>query len=551
MQAQQQQPGQPPGQRPPPSPQQRSKAFLWAIGGLVLGVPLLICMLSSLQPNVPGSDPVGQTIGAVFAMGFMGCLALACYFLLPRLIAYLRRLYSPSTAHGSARFAVASELADYAVPPRPPAHRLLLGWHQGEVMSLSERHQEQHVMIVGPTGRGKSTGIIIPGLLCEQGSRSLFVLDLKGELVRIAAGAIALNHEVWLFSPTQPGRSVVYNPLQFITSQEDAQTFARIWIANTGESRDPFWDRSAELVIVAALLHLRDTEPGAPLSRLADLLATSFKHLQAILVNSRSLRARNLAGPLFEDLAMNDRLAVSILTGLKSRFFLLQDAPIRAVTGSPAAGGQQIDFPTLLHDPKPKALFFSAPASEAIRLKPLVSLMVTQMMTAAIREAEQHGGQLPRPLACYLDDLPAAGHLTNFEQHLAMLRSRRVALLFAIQNFSQLDDIYGRNRRPTILANANTHIVLPGTGQEEAEFYSRRLGNATVFSRGDSVHLAEHWTSSFHWRETARPLLTADEIRRLPEYQMLVVAEARPAFVVHNVRYWQQPGLQPRISLPY
>ncbi|MBO0780853.1 MAG: TraM recognition domain-containing protein [Ktedonobacteraceae bacterium] len=48
------------------------------------------------------------------------------------------------------------------------------------------------------------------------------------------------------------------------------------------------------------------------------------------------------------------------------------------------------------------------------------------------------------------------------------LRTRRVALIHAVQNFAQLDDIYGRARHPTIVMNANTHIVLLGTGQEEA-----------------------------------------------------------------------------------
>ncbi|WP_220197554.1 TraM recognition domain-containing protein [Ktedonospora formicarum] len=48
------------------------------------------------------------------------------------------------------------------------------------------------------------------------------------------------------------------------------------------------------------------------------------------------------------------------------------------------------------------------------------------------------------------------------------LRTCRVALIHAAQNFAQLDDIYGRARHPTIVTNANTHIVLLGTGQEEA-----------------------------------------------------------------------------------
>jgi type IV secretion system protein VirD4 len=458
-----------------------------------------------------------------------------------------------TTAHGSARFAYLQELAEYAAPPAPPNHRLLLGLYGQQLMSLSERQQEQHVMIIGPTGRGKSSGIIIPGLLCELGTRSLFILDLKEELFRITAGAVAQEHDLWLFAPGQPGQSMIYNPLKLINSQEDAQRLARTWIVNTGESKEEFWDRSAELLIVATVLHLRDVEPDAPLSRLADLLGMSFKQLQATLVNSKSRQARSLAGPLLDDLSLNEWLAIGIMTGLKSRFFLLRDPAIRAITGRPGAGQQEIDFTSLLTDPRPKALYFSAPASEAQRLKPLISVMVAQMMSTAIREAEQHAGQLLRPLACYLDDLPAAGRIIDFEQHIATLRSRRVALIFALQNFSQLDEIYGCNRRPTIVSNANTHIVLSGTGQEEADFYSRRLGDMTAIARNSSVHLSPDFRISNSWsrQETRRSLMTPDEIRRMPERNMLIVAESTPAFVTWNARYWEQPGLINRANLPY
>lgn len=47
------------------------------------------------------------------------------------------------------------------------------------------------------------------------------------------------------------------------------------------------------------------------------------------------------------------------------------------------------------------------------------------------------------------------------------MRTRRVALIHAVQNFAQLDDIYGRARHPTIVTNANTHIV-SDSGREKA-----------------------------------------------------------------------------------
>jgi type IV secretion system protein VirD4 len=467
---------------------------------------------------------------------------------------FVARIGKRSTAsHGSARFAYLQELGEYSAPPAPPNHKLILGLYGQQLMSLSQRQQEQHVLIVGPTGRGKSSGIIIPGLLCEQGTRSLFVLDLKEELLKVTGGAVAQEHDIWLFAPAQPNRSMVYNPLRFINSQEEAQRFARLWITNTGESREEFWDRTAELLIVATILHLREVEPDAPFARLADVLGMSFKQLQTLLINSRSRQARSLAEPLLDDLSLNERLAIGILTGLKSRFFLLRDPIIRAATGRPGAGQQEIDFLTLLRDPRPRALFFSSPASEAQRLKPLVSVMIAQLMSAAIREAEQHGGQLLRPLTFYLDDLPAAGRIVDFEQYIATLRSRRIALIFAIQNFSQLDEVYGRARRPTIITNANTHVVLSGTGQEEADFYSRRLGDMTAIARNSSVHLSPDFRISNSWsrQETRRPLMTPDEIRRMPERDMLIVAESTPAFVTWNARYWEQPNLVGRANLPY
>ena len=52
----------------------------------------------------------------------------------------------------------------------------------------------------------------------------------------------------------------------------------------------------AQLLLTAAVLHLVDTEPDAPFSRLADLLSgTAFDQIQSILTNSKSKRARDIA----------------------------------------------------------------------------------------------------------------------------------------------------------------------------------------------------------------------------------------------------------------
>src|SRR5205807_1761593 len=88
-----------------------------------------------------------------------------------------------------------------------PEARLVLGTSHGKEISLSEKQQESNVIAVAPIGAGKTARIVIPNLLEEPGSRSLLISDVKGELVRLTAGAVSRYHEVWVFAPHKPGES--------------------------------------------------------------------------------------------------------------------------------------------------------------------------------------------------------------------------------------------------------------------------------------------------------------------------------------------------------
>lgn len=176
----------------------------------------------------------------------------------------------------------------------PAPSSLLLGRYKGKTIALNEETLENHVLMVAPTGAGKTSRVILPGLLMEEGHRSLFVIDPKQELVKKSAGYIAKHHEVWIFAPNDAARSHSYNPLAYITNLDDARDFAMSWIQNTGESKEPFWDRAAELLITATVLHLRTCEPDAPFSRLADIFSMPFEDLKALLTRSDNQTTRKI-----------------------------------------------------------------------------------------------------------------------------------------------------------------------------------------------------------------------------------------------------------------
>lgn len=475
--------------------------------------------------------------------------------------------HRPRRTHGSARHAQGREVGRYRTPRtfpklqlRVPAlslvplgqvlqsvvgagqreARLYLGKYRGRDISLSERQQYEHVLLTAPTGAGKSSRFIVPNLLREMGVRSLFIADLKNELHPITSGWLSQGMQIRIFAPLQKN-SQGYNPLVHIKSVEDAQDFAEVWVSNTGTGgKDAnYWENNARLLISATVLHLLATEKAPPLSRLADLITNqSFDDLRDMFNKSRSREARYLARQFVESMQKNERLIGSIMTEIGNRFQLLASPNARRITAV-----NHIDFHEMIQIPT--AFFLCIPRSEIRRYRPLMACLVQQMFT----DWERQG---TNGIACYLDEFANLGYLPGFADFVATARSLKVGLFMAIQNFAQLTERYGKNDAETIKANAVSHLLLPGAGLEETQFYSSRLGDTTVPTytvnrRGTGM--AQELT--FSEGETRRRLMTPDELRTMPEDQMLLLDARSSPLLLRTIPYFKDKRLAQRANLPY
>ena len=114
-----------------------------------------------------------------------------------------------------------------------------------------------------------------------------------------------------------------------------------------------------------------------------------------------------------------------------------------------------------------------------------------------------------------------------------------------LQSLSQLEARYGRANAQTILTNCATKMALAGLDVETAEYFSRSLGPATVTDPRRSR--TRPWLSVFPrtlhdtTQEHGRPLLTPDEVRRLPQDEMLVLTGNRLPMRVTKCRYDRAP----------
>jgi type IV secretion system protein VirD4 len=424
----------------------------------------------------------------------------------------------------------------------------VIGSYRGRVIALKEKEQEEHTLLTASTGGGKSTLEIIPNLLRETGSRSLFIADLKNELYRLTAGTLAKQHNIWWFTPLRPEISHGYNPLAHIHNAMDANMFADCWVKNTGESDDPFWTNCARYLICSIVLHLRATEPDAPLSRLADFIASkSFEEIKDLLTESPSAEAKRKAANFLANMAHNERLIGSIMTDIGNRFQLFDSDNVRAVTSI-----NEIDFNAMVD--RPTALYLSIPRSEVPIYRPLMACFTMQMFRAwEQRAASSPNGSLPRGIACYMDEFANIGHIPGYAHFISTARYLRVSLLMVLQNFSQLDAAYGADDAETIRANANTHLLLPGAGLRECQYYSERIGNTTVptWTRskkpGAWTGLADTWTQS----EAQRRLLTPEEIRTMPPRSVLLLRSTLPPMMLTATPYYEDRKLSQLANIPY
>jgi type IV secretion system protein VirD4 len=480
--------------------------------------------------------------------GRMVLIAIGSLFVLAVLFDMSRHLIKPrirKDTYGTAHFATPQEIKALLTSPNDTTRLLIGSYGRWRSVGLTYRQQESHVLLCAPTGKGKTSSIILPGLLREDGMRNLVINDVKGELVSKTLGALQQHYTCCLFSPTRVTESHRYNPLCHVHSMEDAEDLARCIVENTGTSAEPFWDNAARLLLTATILHLHTSEPQAPLSRITDLLCgMGLDEIVQEMMKSPSQLARDVAVSFMASLSNNPKLAGSILADMASRLFLLRNPSIVTVTSS-----DEFDFENMME--KPTAIFLCIPASDSQRLKWLSAAFFMQLMAFLTKRAEHSSDRrLPRPMAFYLDEFANIGVIPHFLQHISLVRSAGIAFLLATQNFGQLHATYGNEGLETILANTNTHVMFSGCGQVETDYYSRRIGQTTV----PSVSLSHQHTLDLDPKATESmtscPLIYPDQLRTMKADHLVVLSENLPPVRVKAKPYFKEAHLKKLVNLP-
>src|SRR5258708_18147331 len=200
------------------------------------------------------------------------------------------------------------------------------------------------------------------------------------------------------------------------------------------------------------------------------------------------------------------------------------------------------------------ALSLSLPYPEVDQHCPLLACFTTQIFRAWSEHVNSGGiRSLPRGVACYMDEFANLGYIPGYPRFVSIARYLRVSLIMVTQDFDQLDELYGKSGAANIQVNAKTHLLLPGAGDRECEFYSRRIGDTTVRTWSRTSQGAYWWGTedTSTQREARRRLLNPDELRTMKPRSMLVLRGDLGPMIVKTRPYYADRSQAHLANLPY
>ena len=455
----------------------------------------------------------------------------------------LRSAKQHEGVHGTAHWADEQEIRAAGLLPAPGkkgAGVYVGGWTNPKTGALHYlRHDgPEHIAAIAPTRSGKGVALVIPTCLSWPGS--MVLNDMKNELFNLTAGwrAGEGGNTVIRFDPAAEGGSVAFNPLEEIrlgTLNEvgDAQNLVNIIVDPEGKGLADHWAKTSHAFLTGLVLH--EMHKAVAQGRSACLYDIAFaisdpsrdidELYKEMLENAADpdnhydLKGVHptVAGAARDMINRPDNERGSVLSTAMSYLGLYRDPLVRRNTS-------RSDFKVmdLMNAEKPVSLYLIVRAEDKDRMKPLMRLVVNQIVRVLLRpEMTFKDGRQLSPhkhrLLLMLDEFPSLGKLEVFAEALAYVAGYGIKAYLIMQDIAQLWSAYGRDE--TITSNCHIRTAFAPNKIETAEWMAKLSGKKTenkwqITESGKRFGaLADNYSRSA--TEVSRDLLTPDEAMRL------------------------------------
>ncbi len=509
----------------------------------------------AIQASQRGRDDDVQAAVLAASLGGLAALALLAALTSPEPL-------RPSGSHGTAEWGGTEALEE--------AERgIVLGRASAKKKPLLRYDGPGHALTVAPTRAGKGVGAVVPNLLDHPGP--VLVTDPKGENLVLTARyrAGVLGHRVIALDPFGLAPASLFgrvgegsvergalNPLDLLRpgstdASDDAAGIAEMLVVDD-DGGNRFWNDEARALLGGLVLHVALAETGARRSLLTvreHLTAApdDFEAVLAAMAGSSNSVVQRTANRIRQK---HDKERSAVVSTAQSHTHFL-DSPrmagvlghstfsLEALRGGRAGGSGRLSVYLLL------------PPDRLDAFSRWLRLMVATALAEVARLGPLPGGAPPEGgrALFLLDEFAQLGPMAPVRRAVSLMAGYGVQVWTFLQDLGQLRRLYPKDWE-SFVANADVVQAFGVTDQFTAEYLSKMAGTATVFDRstgsGRSRGKQTSRSTNVGSRETARALVTPDELRRLGTGEQLLVVRGSQPVRARRVAFYADAVFKPR-----
>ncbi len=403
-------------------------------------------------------------------------------------------------------------------------------------------NSENHTLVVGATASGKTTSVVDPLVtsLAKKGE-SMVLTDPKGEIYKNHAAMLKeKGYNVIVLNFRDPIKGSSWNPLTlpyqlYKEGNVDKATELLEDVSNNilkekNNNADPFWQNSAADYFSGCVLGLFEDgkEEEVNINSIYTMTTQGEERFatSTYIKEYFSMKGENSTPYVYASNVINApkdtqggqlstfRQKIRIFAAQKnlSEMLSFTDFDMRSI------GKQRSAVFIVIHD-------------EKTTYHGLATIFIKQLYETLIDEAyKQPGGRLKYRTNFILDEFANMPPLKDVTSMVTAARSRDIRFTFIIQNFAQLNDVYGENDAQTIRSNCGNLIYLLTTELKALEEISKLCGVKKPKDKDKGV--------------AEKPLVTVTDLQKMKMNEVIILKARMNPFKTKLVPSYNLEGMK-------
>ena len=386
---------------------------------------------------------------------------------------------------------------------------------------------EYHSLVIGATGSGKTQTVVLPMVhSLAKAKESMIITDPKGEIYEKTSNMLrARGYQILLLNFRDPQNGNAWNPMtlpyqMYKSGNQDKaielldDLALNILYDESNKNADPFWEKTSADYFSGVALGLFEDAKEEEININSISLATTVGEEK--FGGSTYIKEYFAGKDPASAAAINASSTIMAPSETKGSILSVFKQKVKLFASrenlSEMLSHSDIDLESI--GEKPTAVFIVI-QDEKKTYHSLVTILLKQIYETLIRVAQKHGGQLPIRTNFVLDEFANMPPLKDVTTMITAARSRKIRFTMIIQNFAQLDDVYGKEEAETIKGNCGNIVYLITTELKALEEISKMCGEEK--SKKDD-------------KTASTPLVTVSDLQRMKQFEVIILRMRKQPF---------------------